>query len=569
MATSGRVRGEGSHGSGARAVVGGLVLAAALAARLSYLAWEDPYGPHHPDEHILSLESVALWEGVTPREVGWPAAPTRLVLSAINACRLAGSGELRQPRMDLRLRHVSAWIGRQWTDQSGLYATGRATSALVGVLAVLATWWALGRWLPWPGAALGATAAAVSPIAVAYSQFVLADVMGVLWSTLVLGLVRLPVTTRSTIAAAAAAGLAAASKFHFGVWLVAVWMAIWLAPGLSRARRVRHCMLGCLVFGSVVLVLVPWFVTSPVLAAKEFGGVVLVKLGTLAPRGTTWHWLTLLLGGFGAFTLVGAALGCIRSIREDRTIWIALVPALIALVALFRAEIVFDRYGLVIAPALFLLAGSGWRGFADRQPLNRVLATAAVLALAMTIVSLVQTWRLWAPTGADRLAAAWVTAHVRAGSRVGLHSEANAFVPREAADLRRCAAHVWTDAAYTEKWASNGIAVRDAEGTPFRNAVLNDELFEAYSCSRELLAGPRAGYALRRFHDQPRFDTLLTAEAEHAFDTRGAGPDGLDVLVLNHARRTGAPPVVTLRNGFGARFVYAWPDALIDGTTPR
>ncbi len=53
------------------------VLLLAVLARMSVVTWSDPWGPHHPDEHILPLEALALWEGITPREVGWPGSTTR------------------------------------------------------------------------------------------------------------------------------------------------------------------------------------------------------------------------------------------------------------------------------------------------------------------------------------------------------------------------------------------------------------------------------------------------------------------------------------------------------------
>ena len=61
------------------------VLAVAVLVRLAFLLpsyWAHPYEVHHQDEHFLPLEAVALWEGVTPDELGWPASPSRLLLSA-------------------------------------------------------------------------------------------------------------------------------------------------------------------------------------------------------------------------------------------------------------------------------------------------------------------------------------------------------------------------------------------------------------------------------------------------------------------------------------------------------
>src|SRR5258708_23598544 len=43
-------------------------------ARLNLIRWAEPCAPHQPDEHILPLEALALWEGITPREVGWPGS---------------------------------------------------------------------------------------------------------------------------------------------------------------------------------------------------------------------------------------------------------------------------------------------------------------------------------------------------------------------------------------------------------------------------------------------------------------------------------------------------------------
>src|SRR5262245_61170738 len=71
-----------------RLAVAALLIAGVL-IRCSVLLWSDPWGPHHPDEDILPLEAMALWEGITPREVGWPASTTRVLLSGIQAVQWA------------------------------------------------------------------------------------------------------------------------------------------------------------------------------------------------------------------------------------------------------------------------------------------------------------------------------------------------------------------------------------------------------------------------------------------------------------------------------------------------
>src|SRR4051794_9819854 len=58
------------------------------ACRFGFVFWQAPWTAHHPDEHILSLEAVALWEGITPREVGWPASTVRLALSGVHGVQM-------------------------------------------------------------------------------------------------------------------------------------------------------------------------------------------------------------------------------------------------------------------------------------------------------------------------------------------------------------------------------------------------------------------------------------------------------------------------------------------------
>src|SRR5262245_24839757 len=100
--------------------------------RMGVVVWTDPWDPHQPDEHILPIEALALWEGIAPREIGWPGSTTRLVLSAIAASQCVleegrGLWALRsQP--DRALERVSAWIGRRYVDPTRLYRLGRTVS---------------------------------------------------------------------------------------------------------------------------------------------------------------------------------------------------------------------------------------------------------------------------------------------------------------------------------------------------------------------------------------------------------------------------------------------------------
>jgi hypothetical protein len=550
-----------------RWLLAALLLAAAL-TRLSYLAWDDPYGPHQADEHFLPLEALAMWEGVAPREMGWPGSTSRLLLSTVYAGRLlldTGSS-LTQGSLDERLAVVSRWIGAQWADRTALYASGRLVSAIVGMLYLAVTWWALRLWLPWRGAYFGTAAAVLSPLIVGYSQFVLADVMGLLWATVVLGCVRLPCHMRVIAGAAVAAGLAAGSKFHLGVWLLAILVQVFVADTLPLRQRLRLSLLAIVVCGLVIILLVPWLWTNPALALKEFAGVVLVKIGSGNDAHGPVSRAAIILAGLGPLALVGAVLGLVPFARAYRRhAVIVLAPALVALAALAYAEIVFERYGLVLAPAICLLAGAGWNFVlsADRAPrVRQAGALAAAVALVWSVVTVTAWWGRVSEASADRMAAAWLVQHVEPGSTVALHSDANAFVPRTREDLQLCESYVFTPDAYLEKWASNGVQSATALGQPMRNAVLNDELFASFWCSRELLVTREdTGFRIVRFHSQPRFGAVLTRQAEHLFD-RDDGTPGVSVLVMNAPRLGNPPPTAVLRAPSGARFIYARPDAL-------
>src|SRR5262249_45543852 len=133
-----------------RAAVVALIVAGAL-VRGGVVFWSDPWGPHQPDEHILPLEALALWEGVTPREVGWPGSTTRLVLSGVQAVQWLGARGLNAWHLrsspDKSLETVTSWIGERYVDPTPLYRLGRTLSVLMGILQLCAAAWALSQWV--------------------------------------------------------------------------------------------------------------------------------------------------------------------------------------------------------------------------------------------------------------------------------------------------------------------------------------------------------------------------------------------------------------------------------------
>lgn len=212
------------------------VVLTAAAIRLSFVVpgvWEEPWTPHHFDEHVLPYEAVALWEGVTPREVGWPAGPFRLALSAAYAGRMLA--DQRRPLLsaanpEAAMATVALWSGRRVADAAPLYTIGRTLSAVIGLLQVVLAMLAARAWLGRGSMPIAGALAAVAPLAVTHSQLVLADMTGACLATLLLALVpRVVANVRLAPWLGVVAGLAATSKFHFGIWLLLPAAAIWIA----------------------------------------------------------------------------------------------------------------------------------------------------------------------------------------------------------------------------------------------------------------------------------------------------------------------------------------------------
>src|SRR5262245_54782787 len=109
-----------------------------ILVRLSVLTWSDPWGPHHPDEHILPLDALALWEGIAPQEEGWPGSTSVLVLSAASAVQYwahEGSKVFRvRTEPQPALEDVTDWIGNRFVNPQANYRLGRSVSLIMGIL---------------------------------------------------------------------------------------------------------------------------------------------------------------------------------------------------------------------------------------------------------------------------------------------------------------------------------------------------------------------------------------------------------------------------------------------------
>jgi hypothetical protein len=526
------------------------------------IRWTDPWEPHQPDEHILPIEALALWEGIAPREIGWPGSTTRLVLSAIAASQyvLEDGRELWALRSqpDRALERVSAWIGRRYVDPPRLYRLGRTVSIITGVLQLIAVAWALSRWVGPIGTLVGTLAMAISPVTIAYSQYVLADITGLLFATIALGLAASP-TPRRVVAMTALIGLAASSKFHFGLWLLTPLLCVWLGDRTVFPRKWRLSFVIVMTMTWVTVTFVPWFLINPLLALKEFAGVVLVKIGHGSRLGGMSRNVGIIFGGFGALGWFGALASAPALGAEKRRFAPIVIPLVVATMVLVLSAVVFDRYGIVLLPGAVILAGVGWDEWLgdSRVMVRRGAAVALAASLVATTMSVARSQRVIGEADVDVLMRNWVLSHVNPGSRVAVHDEMNAYLPREFDQLRECSERVTTASAYQEKWIVEGVKTSAGERRPMESMVMNDERFNAFWCRRELGAGGASRFHVVTYHAEPRFEAVLERDAINDFKTgTGQATGGIDVLVMNRPVDVGVAPAQVFRTERGQRVIY-------------
>jgi hypothetical protein len=442
-------------------------------------------------------------------------------------------------------------------------AGARAVSCLTGVLALVIASVGLRRWTGLYGTIAGTAVFALCPLAVFFSQLALADVTGVFFATAVVALAARP-SARSIFAMTALAAFAAASKYHFGIWLVTPMLAIWLCLAESVLVKTKLTVIGLALFGVVLIGLVPWFWLNPLLAIKELGGVVGVKVVGAAAH--PLRTAVSMVGGTGILGSTGllVGLGALLSGRGDRRYLLVLIPVVLAIAALAGSGIVFDRYSLVLLPGIAVIAALGWDSVARGQLNNMRVAGLVVflLVVAISLVELYASQRNVRTVNLDVLAGRWVLAHVTPGASVAVYDEQVAVIPRTAEQLRACVARAESADAYSEKWKIVGLsAPSSTESEPMRSMLLNDEQFFAFWCARELRHRQAAeGYRVLLYHDGPRFWALDEQTVLQEFRTQSRETTGgVDVLVVNRPLDGLGNPQAILRSKEGQRIIYARP----------
>jgi 4-amino-4-deoxy-L-arabinose transferase-like glycosyltransferase len=236
---------------------------------------------------------------------------------------------------------------------------------------------------------------AVLPLHVRYSHYVLTDTPLTFFVTLTF-LLSLVAHERGTlgsfVAAGAAAGLAAATKYNGGVALImpllACWMTVPLRPGrLKTAFATIAASAGAfLLFAPYTVLDLPAFLDNFARLANQYRVAVIgeslwvLYFKYLVRHAFGWPALLLALGGMG--------LGIVRLVRgPGRVRWtLAVVFPLVYYTMLTTQKIVFARYLLPLTPTLCVLAATGvvsGVSLLRRYEIPRAARTALIAALTI------------------------------------------------------------------------------------------------------------------------------------------------------------------------------------------
>lgn len=341
------------------------------------------------------------------------------------------------------LRFLAGAVGGAWQSLGdattpSFYLWGRAVTATIGAATVYLTFQA---GLRWGGrhALLGAGLLAVMPLHVTYSHYVLTDTPLVFFTTLTL-LLSLIAHEKNTLsaflAAGAAAGLAAGTKYNGGLAVLMPIVACWMtvpsrSPRLTRILAIGAASLVAFVAVTPYAVLdLPQFLNTFARLSGEY------RLNT-PPHDPVWivylkhlritlGWPALLLA------IAGLVLGVVRLVRgPGRVRWaLVVIFTFVYFATVAQQNIVFARYLLPIVPMLCIAAASAVvsgvsllrRYEIPRAPRTALIAALTVAALLPPAIQAVQFDRMIAKKGTADLAYAWITANVPKGASIVLES---------------------------------------------------------------------------------------------------------------------------------------------------
>jgi hypothetical protein len=271
----------------------------------------------------------------------------------------------------LRLRFGDA--GAVWSafasDPGSVFVVGRVVSALIGVTSVWLVYLAGVRLLDRRTGLLAAGLLSVAFLPVFYGHLALNDAPTVapvalgLWASA--GVLRFG-RDRDYLVAGLAVGLAAATKYTGGIVLLPVLIAavIQAAQPDGRLPAVRGTMLAFVAFALGFVAANPyallnfddfWFGIAHQSSAA--GGETTTKLGSTRGGGVGFYVWTL-TWGFGIVPAVAAVGALLPLWKDDRRVWLMLVPTVVLFLLFMSVQgRFFARWLLPVYPMIAVLAG--------------------------------------------------------------------------------------------------------------------------------------------------------------------------------------------------------------------
>jgi 4-amino-4-deoxy-L-arabinose transferase-like glycosyltransferase len=408
-----------------------LLLAPILALGIGLRAWNLDFGlpdVQHADEPNLVEAALKVADprraSLDPGFYAYPSLSMYVLAAVFYAGGVLAGGSAAHPA--LPAGGDAAFVARVVT-------AAFAVATIVAVYALGAAWRSRATGL------LAALFLAVAPIAVLHPHYANVDVPMVFWETVALALAIRCLDggrRRDLLLAAAAMGLAGASKYTCLLMAAALPVLAWLASR-GADRRVRRTVAWTLAAAAVLAL--AFVAAAPYtlirfddvwrrvrwerahVAGAHFGFDV--NAGGLPYVPVVYQLLVGLPFALGLLLYPSALVGAVAAFRRrDRTRWLVLGAAVgpVAAVVLL-ARVVFPRYLLPLVPVAALAAALGvttlWNG---GRRAGRVLAAAwVVLVVAHTVLytgSLVAALHPHAPVEAAR----WIRHNVPRGDEIGV-----------------------------------------------------------------------------------------------------------------------------------------------------
>ncbi|NLN75109.1 MAG: hypothetical protein GX139_02210 [Armatimonadetes bacterium] len=388
------------------------ILAVAAAMRFWGLGWGLPnflrsYS-YHPDEFlVLGAAGSALVTGL-PGLYNYPSLFIYLVALAIVS--------------------VAAYIPSP--SMAEMYLAARVVTAIMGVCAILLTYWAARRYWGNREAIIASIALCIAPLHVQHSHFATVDVPCTVFVAACLGFAAMVFgrgSMRDYLLCGLMAGLAAGTKYNAGLVVLSLIAAHFLGSsqrnaGLRRLLAALGGALAAFVISTPAVILRPghffYGLTYELRHASEGHGLVFAGTGS----GLIYTFTSSLWYGLGPALAIFFLAASIYAVRTNKKALVILAFAVPYYLLISFSQVRFARYALPLFPAAALLIAwmicDIWTRLSKRWQYG--LAGACAVILLGTMLYTLALCRLFVISDPRDRAAEWIFANIPTGSAIGV-----------------------------------------------------------------------------------------------------------------------------------------------------